>query len=89
MEMWRAEVQEEQRPKVLELRIVAIVFLVHLAFFAGLWVFDALAGLFDKPDEIIPIDLTVVVVENLDGNPDEPPPLKKPEPPLYQSPYSS
>ena len=81
MEMWRAEVQEEQRPKVLEFRIVAIVFLVHLAFFAGLWVFDKLTGLFDKPEEIIPIDLTVVVVENLDGNPDEPPPLKKPEPP--------
>ena len=83
MEMWRAEIEEpRQRPKVLDPRIVFAVFLAHIAFFAGLWFLALVKGwLTDKPAEIIPIDLTVVVVENLDGNPDEPPPLKKPEPP--------
>ena len=60
---------------------LCIAVALHLALFAGFWVFAVLHGLFDKDEEIIPIDLTVVVVENLDGKDDEPPPLKKPEPP--------
>lgn len=82
MEMWRAEAHEEQRPKVLDPRVVFIVFLSHIAFFVGLWVVAIIKEWIpEKQEEIIPIDLTVVVVENLDGKPDEPPPLKKPEPP--------
>lgn len=54
---------------------------LHLAMFVGFWVFAAFHGLFDKKEEIIPIDLSVVVVENLDGNEDEPPPREKVPPP--------
>ena len=83
MEMWRAQAEEpQQRPKVLDARIVFAVFIAHIAFFVGLWIIAWVKDLWPvKPEEIIPIDLTVVVVENLDGKPDEPPPLKKPEPP--------
>lgn len=82
MEMWRAQAEEpQQRPKVLDSRIVFAVFIAHIAFFAGLWIIAWIKDLWPvKPEEIIPIDLTVVVVENLDGKPDEPPPVKKPEP---------
>ena len=80
MELWRAEVEETRRPKVLDGATLASVLGAHVAFFAGLYLFSVFHGLFDKPPEVIPIDLTVVVQENLDGNPDEPPPLKKPEP---------
>ena len=82
MEMWRAQAEEpQQRPKVLDSRIVFAVFIAHIAFFVGLWIIAWIKDLWPvKPEEIIPIDLTVVVVENLDGKPDEPPPVKKPEP---------
>lgn len=81
MEVWRAEVIEGRRPKVLCGANVALALFLHLAAFVGFYVFAAFHGLFDKPPEVIPIDLTVVVNENLDGKEDEPPPLKKPEPP--------
>lgn len=68
-------------PEVLSARTLGIALAIHLGFFACLWVFAAFHGLFDKEETVVPIDLTVVVVENLDGNEDEPPPLKKPEPP--------
>ena len=80
MEVWRSDVVEGRRPKVLDGANVGFALLIHCAVFAALYLFAAFHGLFDKPEEIIPIDLTVVVVENLDGNPDEPPPMKKPEP---------
>ena len=78
MEVWRPEDLEGCRPKVLSSSSVGVALLLHLAFFLGCYLF-AVAN-FRKDEEIVPIDLTVVVVENLDGNPDEPPPLKKPEP---------
>ena len=81
MEVWRAEIIEGRRPKVLGGANIAIALLLHLAAFAGLYLFAAFHGLFDKPPEVIPIDLTVVVNENLDGKENEPPPLQKPEPP--------
>ena len=81
MEVWRAEVIEGKRPKVLDGVNVAVALVIHVAFFAGLYVFAVFHGLFDKPEEIIPIDLTVVVNENLDGKENEPPPLQKTEPP--------
>ena len=81
MEVWRSEVIEGRRPKVLAGANIVVALLIHIAGFVGFYVFAAFHGLFDKPEEVIPIDLTVVVNENLDGKENEPPPLKKPEPP--------
>ena len=81
MEVWRSEVIEGRRPKVLDGGNIVVALIIHAAFFLGLYVFAVFHGLFDKPEEIIPIDLTVVVNENLDGKENEPPPLQKPEPP--------
>lgn len=69
-----------EKLEVVSVRTLGIAFAIHVAFFAGLWIFAVLHGLFDKEDEIVPIDLTVVVNENLDGVENEPPPLKNPEP---------
>lgn len=81
MELWRPESCGQNEPKVLGAANLCIAVALHVVLFAGFWVFAVFHGLFDKEEEIIPIDLTVVVVENLDGKDDEPPPLKKPEPP--------
>ena len=78
MEVWRPEVVEGDRPKVLSARSLGIALVLHVAFFLLCYVFAVFH--FKTDEEIVPIDLTVVVVENLDGDPDEPPPLKKPEP---------
>lgn len=67
--------------KILGANTIVWALIIHFAFFAFFWVFAVCNGLFNKKEEIVPIDLTVVVVENLDGNEDEPPPLQKPEPP--------
>ena len=71
----------ERRPEVLSGKTLGIALAIHLAFFLVFWVFAVFHGLFDKEEEIIPIDLTVVVNENLDGKENEPPPLKNPDPP--------
>ena len=81
MELWRTESDQARRPKVLCMRHLALALALHLGCFVLFWTYSAFHGLFDEKEEIIPIDLTVVVVENLNGNEDEPPPLKKPEPP--------
>ena len=81
MEVWRPEVIEGRRPEVLSGRNICLAAVIHAVAFAGLYLFAAFHGLFDKPPEVIPIDLTVVVNENLDGKENEPPPLQKPEPP--------
>lgn len=81
MEVWRAEVIEGRRPKVLGGGNVVAALVIHVAAFLGLYVFAVFHGLFDKPEEVIPIDLTVVVNENLDGKENEPPPLQKHETP--------
>jgi len=78
MEVWRPEDLEGCRPKVLSSSSVGVALMLHLAFFLACYLF-AVAN-FKEDEKIVPIDLTVVVVENLDGDPDEPPPLKKPEP---------
>ena len=81
MEVWRSEVIEGRRPEVLGWGNIALALVIHAVGFAGLYLFAAFHGLFDKPEEVLPIDLTVVVNENLDGKENEPPPLQKPEPP--------
>ena len=81
MELWRSESEQAQRPKVLCTHHLMVALGLHVGCFVLFWLYSAFHGLFNKDEEIIPIDLTVVVVENLNGNEDEPPPLKKPEPP--------
>ena len=83
MEIWRVGYDTAQRPKVLSKRNLAIALLLHVSTFVLFWLYAACHDLFDKEEEIIPIDLTVVVNQNLDGKENEPPPLKKvePEPP--------
>ena len=81
MEIWRVGYGEDKLPAVISRRTLAIALLIHLSFLVVFWLFAACHGLFDKKEEIIPIDLTVVVNENLNGKENEPPPLKKPEPP--------
>ena len=80
MELWRTEVIEGRRPEVLSGRSFALALVLHLAAFAVFWIVAACHGLFDKKETIIPIDLTVVVNENLDGKENEPPPLVNPTP---------
>jgi len=80
MEIWRVGYDNAERPKVLATRNLAIAFSLHVAFFVGFWIYSACHDLFRKDEEIIPIDLTLVVNENLDGKEDEPPPLVNPEP---------
>ena len=79
MESWRPE--SEERPEVMSGRNLGIALGLHIAAFLGFWLFAVCHGLFKSEEEIIPIDLTVVVNENLDGKEDEPPPLDEPPPP--------
>ncbi len=81
MEVWRADVIEGRRPEVLSGRNVFFALALHAAFFLVLWTVAVLQGLFTPKETVVPIDLTVVVNENLDGNDAEPPPLQDPEPP--------
>ena len=84
MEIWRVGYGEDKLPAVISRRTLAFALVIHLSFFIAFWLFAACHGLFDKKEEIIPIDLTVVVNENLNGKENEPPPLKKVEPPKPQ-----
>ena len=84
MEIWRVGYGEEKLPAPISGRTLMLALLVHLALFVAFWIFAVCHGLFEKKEEIIPIDLTVVVNENLNGKEDEPPPLKKVEPPKPQ-----
>ena len=88
MEVWRSEVIEGRRPKVLGAGNIVAALAIHVAGFIGLYAFAVFHGLFEKPIEVTPIDLTVVVNENLDGKENEPPPLQKndPEPPKPKPP---
>ena len=81
MEVWRVEDAERARPKVLSGNSLAIALGAHIAAFAALYLYAWIHGIVVKPPDVTPIDLTVVVNENLDGKENEPPPLKKPEPP--------
>ena len=80
MEVWRPEVIEGRRPEVISGRNICIAVVIHAAMFAGFYIFACMHGLFKEEEEIVPIDLTVVVNENLDGKENEPPPLEKPKP---------
>ena len=75
--MWRTESVE--RPSVLNGRNLAVALGIHAAFVLFFIVYSVVH--FRSDEVIVPIDLTVVVNENLDGVDNEPPPLQKPEPP--------
>lgn len=64
-------------PKVFGAGSVAFAVALHLAFFAAVWV---LSMPLRRKEAVIPMDLTLVVQENLDGVEDEPPPTTPPEP---------
>ena len=84
MELWRTEEIEGKRPRVLSVVSLALALVLHVAVFAVFALVAAFQGLFEKKETVIPIDLTVVVNENLDGVEGEPPPLvnpPEPEPP--------
>ena len=81
MELWRPEVMEGRRPDVLSTRTVVAALVLHLVVFAAFGIVAAANGLFAKKETIIPIDLTVIVNENLDGVENEPPPVLNPPPP--------
>lgn len=81
MEIWRVGYEEEKLPAVISRRTLTVALLLHLSVFVVFWLYAACHDLFHKEEEIIPIDLTVVVNENLDGKENDPPPLKKSDPP--------
>ena len=80
MEIWRVGYGEEKLPAVISRRTLTVALLLHLSVFVIFWLYAACHDLFRKDEEIIPIDLTVVVNQNLEGKENEPPPLKKEEP---------
>jgi len=85
MEVWI----DEKRPDVMSTANVVFALVIHIVCFLGFLIFARLH--FKQKETVIPIDLTVVVNENLDGNDDEPPPLddpppKPPEPPKVVTP---
>ena len=81
MEVWRPEVIEGRRPEVLSRENLLIALGIHVGAFVAFWLFAVMHGLFEPKETIIPIDLTVIVNDNLDGVENEPPPLKNPPPP--------
>lgn len=75
MDVW----VDEKKPEVFSTGNLVLAVLIHLVFFLGCYVF---ACFHFKPKEtVVPIDLTVVINENLDGNENDPPPLDDPPPP--------
>lgn len=81
MRIFNPESYEGKRPEVISARNLGIALVIHLAAFLALYVFAVLHGFFEPKETIIPIDLTVIVNENLNGEENKPPPLKNPEPP--------
>jgi len=69
---------EESKPEVICTRTVLMALVIHCAAFVVFWLFAKFN--FRPKETVIPIDLTVVVNENLDGKENEPPPLDDPVP---------
>lgn len=71
-------VDEEQKPAVMSGTNVVIAIALHLLVFLFLWSANQLR--FTEKELIIPIELKVILHENLDGNENEPPPKHPPQP---------
>ena len=72
---------EQRRPGVVNGRSLTLAVGLHVGAFLLLYFYAVLHGLFAPKETVIPIDLTVVVNENLDGEENEPPPLNNDQPP--------
>lgn len=81
MEVWRPEVIEGQRPAVLSRTTLAQAAVLHVVAFLLIALCGWLNGIFEPKEKIEVIDLTVIVNENLNGEENEPPPVKNPPPP--------
>ena len=68
--------EPEKRPELFSTSNVVLAVFGHVVFF-GFCASVAACSLTPK-ETVIPMDLTLVVHENLDGNDDEPPPIEKP-----------
>lgn len=75
MEVWL----EEKKPEVMSTTNVVLALVLHALFFAAVFTFAKFQ--FKPKETVIPIDLTLVVNENLDGVDNEPPPVNDPPPP--------
>lgn len=71
-------IDEEKRPEPVSATNFVVAVVLHALFFALLWFAGQMS--FREKEVVIPIELTVVPFENLDGNEDEPPPVAPPEP---------
>ena len=71
--------EDEKKTQLVSSGTIFVSVLFHLGILSLFW----MIGAFDykAKEEIIPIDLTVVVNENLEGNENEPPPETPPPPP--------
>lgn len=71
-------VEREKPPEIFDTSGVALAGILYAGIILLAWGAKALC---DKPKEtVVPIDMTIVVHENLDGAPDEPPPEAPPQP---------
>ncbi len=77
MNVWREE-QVGREPKILSGVNILVALLLHVLVFVAFWLGALVQGFLAPKETIIPIDLTLVVNENLDGKDDEPPPLANP-----------
>ena len=73
---------QEQRPKSVYSRTFVASIVIHALFLSAIILLGKIN--FTKKDNLIPIDLVVVVNQNLDGVENEPPPLQ--DPPEYPEP---
>ncbi len=78
--------QDDNKPEVLSSRTVIASLVLHVAVVLLIVLFGSIK--FRKEEQLIPIDLSVVVNENLDGEENQPPPLQDPppEPPKVDTP---
>ena len=77
--------EENRRDGVLGPGNVGFALALHVGAFLLFLLYATLHGLFETKETVIPIDLTVVVNENLDGEENEPPPLNNDKPPEPES----
>ncbi|MGN0855249.1 MAG: energy transducer TonB [Kiritimatiellia bacterium] len=71
-------IDREERPHVFSATTCGVALALHLAFFGLMWALGQIH--FTERRTVIPIELTVVPFENLDGAEDEPPPDRPPDP---------
>jgi len=69
--------EKEDAPKVVSTTNIVLAVLVHVFFFFFCWL---VVQPLKTKEQVIPMDLTLVLHENLDGNENEPPPVEPPKP---------